>query len=165
MQIKSILLLLPFIVVAAASPLASSDIVSDANTPDCPDYCAGTAYDPTMTDTYICGDSRLGPTHLPTSGELGDLVDPYNRFGNLCPGQFVAKWCDSTTGRYNYPPQDGFQINTDGSPIEGTITLPVGFLIDRFGLDSGRYASPRDAPYMQRSLPPSGLNTPQSSPV
>lgn len=165
MQMKNILLLLPFILVAAASPRPLSDIPSDTNTTQCPDYCAGTAYNSSLTLTYVCGDPRLGPRQLPTGIVLGDLVDTYQRFGNLCPGQFLARWYNSTAGSYIYPPQGGFQLNTDNSPIEGMINLPVGFQIDRFGSEYGTYTSPKGAPYMQRALPPSNLDTPQSSPV
>jgi len=168
MQLKNILSLLPLIAVAAASPHnlpPSTDVPLDANTPQCPHYCAGTAYNPSLTQTYVCGDARLGPRKLPTGIVLGDLVNDYKRFGNLCPGHFLAKWYNSTAGSYIYPPQAGFQLNTDNSPIDGTITLPVGFQIDRFGSEYGTYTSPRGAPYMQRALPPSNLDTPQSSPV
>lgn len=170
MQLKNIFSLLPLIAVAAAAPHntkspPSSDIPSDTNTPECPDYCAGTAYNSTLIDTYVCGDPRLGPRTLPTGIVLGDLVDNYKRFGDLCPGQFLAKWYDSTAKTYKPSPQGGYQLNTDNMPIKGTITLPVGFQIDRFGLEYGTYTSPRGAPYMQRSIPPSSLDTPQSSPV
>ena len=165
MQLKSILSLLPLIAVATAIPASSKDESSDANTPQCPHYCAGTAYNSSLTQTYVCGDPRLGPHILPKGIVLGDLVDSYKRFGDLCPGQFLAKWYNSTAGSYIYPPQAGFQLNTDNSPIEGTITLPVGFQIDRFGSEYGTYTSPRGAPYSQRALPPSNLDTPQSSPV
>jgi hypothetical protein len=171
MQLINVLSLFPLIAVAAASPLAQNhppsprDVPSDANTPQCPNYCAGTAYNASLMETYLCGDARLGPRILPTGIVLGDLVDSYKPFGDLCPGQFLAKWYDSTAGSYNYPPQAGFQLNTGNSPIQGTITLAVGFQIDRFGSEYGLYTSPRGAPYMQRALPPSSLDTPQSSPV
>jgi Tuberculosis necrotizing toxin len=172
MQIKNIFSLLPLIAVAVASPLAQTQnppttkaVLSDANTTQCPNYCSGTAYNSSLTQTYVCGDARLGPLLLPTGIVLGDLVDTYKRFGNLCPGQFLAKWYNSTAGSYIYPPQAGFQLNTNNSPIEGNITLPVGFQIDRFGSEYGTYTSPRGAPYNQRALPPSNLDTPQSSPL
>lgn len=160
---------LPVLFLAAlsnASPVRRADGVSAANsTAKCPDYCAGTAYDPDLSDTYVCGDSRLGPKRLPTKLPLGDLVDDYDRFGGLCPGQFLAKWYNATAGSYIYPPQDGFQLNTDGERIQGNITLPVGFLIDRFGSEYGAYTSPYAAPYIQRALPPSNLDTPQTNPT
>lgn len=169
MQLKNILSLLPLIAITAASPRtslpSSSDVSSDDNTPKCPDYCAGTAYNESLSQTYVCGDFRLGPRTLPTGIELGDLVHDYKRFGELCPGQFLDKWYNPDAASYIYPPQAGFQFNTDGSPIEGTITLSVGVQVDRFGSEYGTYTSPRDAPYIQRSLPPSNLDTLQSSPV
>jgi len=174
MQLKIILSLIPLIAVAAAassqSPFTTKAIVSDANTPQCPDYCAGTAYNSSLAQTYVCGDARLGPRILPTGILPGDLVHRYQPFGNLCPGQFLAIWYDSksTPPKYRNPPNFGFQLATDNSSIQGNITLPVGFEIDRFGLEVGKYASPRGAPYIQRALPPDSLNTPQpndSSPV
>ena len=152
MQLKNFISLLPLIAVAAAYPQTLPRAV-----PQCPNYCAGTAYN---SSTYVCGDPRLGPLVLPTGIILGDLVNTYKPFGDLCPGQFLAKWYNSTAGSYIYPPQDGFQLNTDNSPIEGNITLPVGFQIDRFGSEFGTFTSPRGAPYMQRALPPSNLDTP-----
>ena len=37
--------------------------------------------------------------------------------------------------------------------------LEVGTLVDRFGSENGTFVSAADAPYDQRSLPPSSLNT------
>ena len=172
MQIKNVLTLIPLIAVAVALPQTQSRpptkavlSESNANTPQCPNYCSGTASNSSLAQTYVCGDARLGPLILPTGIELGDLVNTYKRFGNLCPGQFLAKWYNSTAGSYIYPSQDGFQLNTNNSPIKGNITLPVGFQIDRFGSEFGTFTSPRGAPYMQRALPPSNLDTPQSSPL
>lgn len=185
MQIKYVLPLLSLVTVSVATPVPSPglllglpildpivtglfgilDIPTDKNTPKCPNYCAGTAYNVSQVGTYVCGDSRLGPRRLPRRLPLGDLVNSYHRFGELCPGQFLAKWYDSAAGSWVYPPQAGFQLTSVGTPIEGTITLPVGFLLDRFGSEYGTYTSPQGAPYMQRSLPPSNLDTPQSTPV
>jgi len=170
MQLKNILSVLPIIGIARAAalpqnPPAIKAVNLDADTPQCPNYCDGTAFNTSLTDTYVCGDARLGPRKLPTGIVLGDLVDDYKPFGNLCPGQFLAKWYNNTAGSYNYPPQAGFQLNTNNLPIEGNITLPLGSQIDRFGTEFGTYTSPRGAPYMQRALPPSNLDTPQSSPV
>lgn len=170
MQIKNVLSLIPLIAVAVALPQTPSPpptrvVLSDANTPQCPNYCSGTAYNASLAQTYVCGDARLGPRILPTGIVLGDLVNTYKRFGDLCPGQFLAKWYNATAGSYIYPPQNGFQLNTNNLPIEGNVTLPIGFQIDRFGSEFGTFTSPRGAPYMQRALPPSNLDTPQSSPL
>lgn len=132
--------------------------------PDYPQYCAGTAGNATLNSTYVCGDSRLGPVVLPTNPPTDGLVDIYDRFGGLCPGQFLATYYDESAKSWIYPPDDGFQLDTAGDPIAAEMTLPVGLLIDRFGSEYGSYASPAAAPYMQRALPPSNLDTPAGNP-
>jgi hypothetical protein len=102
---------------------------------------------------------------MPDSFGISDIVNPYDRLGGLCPGAFLAKWTNPTTGSYNYPPQNGFQLNTAGNPIQGNITLLVGMVLDRFGSEYGAFFSPIDAPYIQRALPPSNLDTPASNPI
>jgi hypothetical protein len=37
-------------------------------------------------------------------------------------------------------------------------------LMDRFGSEYGSFVSPAGAPYMQRALPPSNLDTPTTDP-
>lgn len=128
----------------------------------CRDYCKGTKFNQSLTGQYICGDFRLGPKRLPTRFPVFDIIDDYDRFGGLCPGEFLAKWYNPSTGFPNYPPLNGFQLNTAGAPIQGNITLAVGFLIDRFGSEFGSFASPEGAPYDQRALPPGNLNPPAS---
>jgi hypothetical protein len=90
---------------------------------------------------------------------LSDITHPYKRFGDLCPRLFLAKWTNASNGFYRYPPQNGFQLSTEGLPIQGNMTLTVGMLLDRFGGDGGNFLSPADAPYSQRALPPSNLDT------
>lgn len=46
-----------------------------------------------------------------------------------------------------------------GQPIVGNVTLPVGQKLDRFGGEGGNFLSPLGAPYIERSLPPSNLDT------
>jgi hypothetical protein len=166
MQVIQLFQLFSLFFLANASPLPVSirDATSDANTPQCPSFCAGTLTNESLIHDYVCGDTRLGPKRLPTHLPLGSLLDIYDQFGGLCPGQFLAKWFNSTSGYYNYPPVDGFQLNTASAPIEGTITFPVGFLMDRFGSEYGSFVSPAGAPYMQRALPPSNLDTPPADP-
>lgn len=89
----------------------------------------------------------------------------YDRFGGLCPGAFLAVWYNATAASYIYPPDNGFQLTTTDTPIDGTTTLPVGALLDRFGSEYGSFTSPYGAPYMQRALPPSNLDTPMTSPT
>ncbi len=128
------------------------------------DYCAGTLNNQTLIHIYVCGDSRLGPKRLPTKLPLGSELVTYDRFGGLCPSDYLAKWYNATAVSYIYPPDDGFQLSTTKSPIEGIITLPIGVLLDRFGSEYGSFMSPYGAPYMQRALPPSNLDTPASDP-
>ncbi|CAK7237235.1 hypothetical protein SEUCBS140593_009890 [Sporothrix eucalyptigena] len=133
--------------------------------PNFPLYCAGTINNGSLNSTYVCGDSRLGPVVLPSHPPTDSLVEVYDRFGGLCPGQFLATYYDAAAGSWKYPPFDGFQLDTAGKPIATAMTLPAGFLIDRFGSEYGSYASPAAAPFMQRALPPSSLDTPAGNPV
>jgi hypothetical protein len=64
-----------------------------------PRYCAGTNFTVSLTGTYLCGDSRLGPTKLPQRSDdltlapvLANALYSYDRFGGLCPGEFVKRW-------------------------------------------------------------------------
>ncbi|KAK3324375.1 hypothetical protein B0T19DRAFT_402610 [Cercophora scortea] len=127
-------------------------------------YCVGTNYNKTLEKDYVCGDFRLGPVKLPNRLPLDSLLDIYDRFGGLCPGPFLTAYFNTTSGWWNYPPEAGFSLSTAGVAIRGNITLPTGTLIDRFGSEYGTYVSPAAAPYMQRALPPSNLDTPQDNP-
>jgi hypothetical protein len=91
---------------------------------------------------------------------LDNLIVSYDRLGGLCPGAFLQKWYNATAMSYIFPPSDGFQLNTASQPIDGNITLAVGTMLDRFGPETGTFLSPAGAPYNQRSLPPSNLDTP-----
>ena len=136
----------------------------------------------------MCNDPRLGPVQLPTAFPLRSFVSDYDRFGGQPRGEFLAKWTDPKTGKYKYPPQDGFQLDVEGKPIKGNMTLLPGTKLDRFGSEYGRFAlivsflsyfrcspllprstspnlrlgsfiSAADSPYAQRALPPSSLDT------
>jgi hypothetical protein len=98
--------------------------------------CTGTLDGGEAAETYICRDSRLGPKVLPRKLPLGTFVSDYDRFGGLAPGNFLKKWTASD-GTYIYPPQNGFQLNTDGAAINGTMLLQTGALVDRFGSEYG----------------------------
>ena len=104
-------------------------------------------------------------------------MSDYDRFGGETPGIFLQKWTKG--GSFVYPPQNGFQLTTDGQPILGNMTLMVGTKVDRFGSEygmsrgrfadayvslAGSYVSAADAPYSQRALPPSNLDTPVDTP-
>lgn len=112
---------------------------------------------------YFCGDWRLGPARLPVKGLLGNILYDYQRLGTLTPVEFVNKYwnplANKGQGDWFYPTQDGFQLGKDDKPIKGTQTLHIGRKVDRFGAESGRFMSPAGAPYKERSLPPSNLDT------
>lgn len=150
---------------ACIVPVQAAPLADRMDRCQCTD-CAGTDYNVTLLDTYVCGDWRLGPKKLPDMPPLESLVETYDRFGGLCPGEYLESWWNSTTWRY--PEQDGFSLDytndPKGHPIDGNLTLPVNTLIDRFGKETGAFFSPASAPYMQRALPPSNLDTPQDNP-
>ncbi|KIM78525.1 hypothetical protein PILCRDRAFT_824429 [Piloderma croceum F 1598] len=145
--------------IVSAAP-ATTEPVSTRNSCGA-DYCAGTNNN---DSNYVCGDVRLGPVKLPTKLPLASEVYAYDRLGGLCPGAFLTKWYNDTAQSYIYPPQNGFQLNTAGQPIEGNQTLAVGMRLDRFGSEYGSFLSPAGAPYSQRALPPSNLDAPTSIP-
>lgn len=156
---------------ALATPLsARADTKASA-------YCAGTEYDASMVDTYICGDKRLGPVVFPQDPPLDSALESYDRFGGLTPQQFLEKWWDpdyanrdGSKGAWKYPPQEGFSLDISVTsflprPIAGNLELTNGTLVDRFGGESGRFLGAYGAPYIQRALPPDNLDTPQTDPV
>lgn len=154
MYIPSALFLVPAILVASVQ--ADQLLPRDAHSVcDCTNTNASAPTKPPS----ICNDPRLGPVQLPTKLPLLSFVDNYNRFGNLTPGEFLAKFTNKTNGWWIYPPADGFSLDMNGQPIKGNMTLGVGTKIDRFGYESGRYVSAADAPFNQRSLPPDSLDT------
>lgn len=149
-----------FVALSVFASLVLSAPLEPRSNNRCPDYCAGTNFNKTLSHIYLCGDFRLGPVRLPTNHPIADLVDNYDRFGGLCPGDFITKWWSIRENSYNYPTQQGFSIDTAGKLIQGTVTLKAGVLLDRFGFETGEYVSPQGAPYEQRAIPPSNLNTP-----
>ncbi|KAJ5302431.1 hypothetical protein N7476_009230 [Penicillium atrosanguineum] len=122
------------------------------------DPCAGIT---STNTTYVCGDYRLGPVKTPRKFPLNNELRTYERFGELCPVEFLKKWAGSSdsSDSYEYPPSNGFVINSAGAAILGNITLPVDQKLDRFGSEYGSFLAALGAPYIERSLPPSNLNT------
>lgn len=108
----------------------------------------------------ICNDPRLGPIGLPRTLPLLSFVSDYDRFGGDTPGKFLVKWTDEKTGRWIWPKAAGYSLDIEGKPIVGKMILEVGTQVDRFGSENGTYVSAADAPFDQRSLPPSSLSTP-----
>ncbi|KAJ5675745.1 hypothetical protein N7462_008642 [Penicillium macrosclerotiorum] len=123
-----------------------------------PNPCAGIV---SQNDSYVCGDSRLGPVKAPKKFPLNNELRTYARFGSLCPVDFLEKWAGSinSSASYEYPPSNGFVVDTKDAPILGNATLSVGQKVDRFGSEYGSFLAPLGSPYIQRSLPPSNLIT------
>ncbi|KAL9001736.1 MAG: hypothetical protein Q9188_005296 [Gyalolechia gomerana] len=121
-----------------------------------------------MCDLSVC--KRVVPGRVMRDGSCGAGLGVYFRlvawrfvstyqlpFGGVQPGAFLDRWTNEN-GFYLYPPQNGFQIDLAGNPILGDLTLRPGTRVDRFGSE---YA---DAPYAQRALLPSNLDTPPATP-
>lgn len=53
----------------------------------------------------------------------------------------------------------GYVSADNGNVILGNVSLPVGQKLDRFGSEYGSFLAPLGAPYIERSLPPSNLDT------
>jgi hypothetical protein len=106
---------------------------------------------------YYCQDMRLGPAMLPATPALAPLLTHYTHLGGICPSKWLEVYTLST-GKYDYPPSDGFQLSTANVPIKGEELLPRGTRLDRFGDSRGRFLSPAYTPVEQRALPPSRLN-------
>jgi hypothetical protein len=118
-------------------------------------------------DSYL-GDKRLGPAKLPKKGPVGLEMIGYQRTGGLTPAGFLAKYWDpslnSGAGGWLYPPQDGYLIRADGTPIQWEQQLWAGLTIDRYGSEYGGFLSPAGLPYFTRAIPPTNLNgTPPAS--
>ncbi|KAK4158053.1 hypothetical protein C8A00DRAFT_39609 [Chaetomidium leptoderma] len=168
-----LLALLPFLPTSLAEGGEGETSSPSCGRRNTPRYCAGTNYTTSLLQTYLCGDSRLGPTRLPLRSDdlavapvLANALYGYDRFGGLCPGEFIRQWFNESEGWWNYPPQSGFVVaNPEGGPttqrggvpIQGKVTLAEETLLDRFGSEYGTFVSPAGAPYAQRALPPSNL--------
>lgn len=110
---------------------------------------------------YFHGDSRLGPDHLPLLGAVGLELLGYFRTGGEPSGVFLGTYYDpaanSGTGGWIYPPDNGYALAPDGTPIEYHQTLLPGQDIDRFGSEYGGFLAPEGLPYSARSIPPQSL--------
>ncbi|MFD7029278.1 TNT domain-containing protein [Streptomyces sp. NPDC059917] len=142
-------LLLSLLLLALATPPATAATPSPAPAAD---VCTGRYGD----------DARLGPEVLPTRDghPVGRLLDGWRRTGALEPAAFLRQYWEGPpeTGRWKYPPHDGF-AELNGVPDRTDDALPPGSLLDRFGPDSGSFLAPAGDPYPARSLPPQSLRT------
>ncbi|WP_027941053.1 TNT domain-containing protein [Amycolatopsis taiwanensis] len=106
---------------------------------------------------YFRNDPRLGPADLPENGAVGELLRDYHRLDSFQANPFIDCFWDPTAtmgnGGWRFPTNNGF---ADGFTV---FNLVPGQVIDRFGSNGGRFFSPFGAPFSQRALPPSSLDT------
>ncbi|CCE27821.1 uncharacterized protein CPUR_01295 [Claviceps purpurea 20.1] len=132
--------------------------------------CAGTAFNSSLAKEVFCGDPRLGPIDYQShdSKAIVPITRTWHRLGRLCPGEFLKRWTNKD-GRFIYPIEDGFQLDSHKHAIKQTAVLCPGTLVDRFGGEQGSFLAPAGMRYEARSIPPSNLVTvtrkePNSSP-
>ena len=104
--------------------------------------------------TYVI---KLGPDHLPVLGTVGEQLHGYDRTGHRSVGTFLATYFDDATGSFRFPPQDGYVIRPDGTPLRWQQHLVPGTRIDRYGSEFGAFLAPEGARYASRSIPPQNL--------
>ncbi|GLY29397.1 TNT domain-containing protein [Kineosporia sp. NBRC 101731] len=136
-------------VVAPVAPAQASSVVAPV--------AAGRELSTTCSVEYAEGDRRLGPATLPNSGTVGFELKGYRRTGELSAQAFLAEYYDASVGTWIYPPQNGYQLGSDGAPEVWRKTLKVGRELDRFGSEYGAFLSPAGTPYAERAIPPSNL--------
>ncbi|MDX2598017.1 MULTISPECIES: TNT domain-containing protein [Streptomyces] len=116
----------------------------------------------TALQPYFLDDWRLGPRQLPRTGALGKMLRGYHRTDSVSPYWFLGCYwqTDPRTGKSGwwYPDHDGFVLR-DGKPLERTVTLRKGQLVDLFGSGFGNFLAPAGTPYAQRAIPPSNLDS------
>ncbi|MDT0331706.1 TNT domain-containing protein [Nocardiopsis lambiniae] len=144
---------LTLLAVAAPAHAAPPPVPSEV-----PAGCPVLTPPPTAEDLerYLCGDRRLGPAELPDDGPVGGLLDGYERLGDLTPEAFLDRWWGPDG--WEYPDHMGFEV-VDGEPVTEVMTLPEGWMLDRFGSPWGTFLAPAGARYAERALPPDSLNT------
>lgn len=106
---------------------------------------------------YFDGNRLLGPQTLPVAGRVGRELRRYRRTGNLTVTGFLARYYDTATGSWRYPPDNGYVIR-HGRPIEFRFRLRPGLRIDRYGSEYGSFLAPQGLRYAGRSIPPASLD-------
>jgi len=103
-------------------------------------------------------DARLGPKRLPTAGPLATVLAGYDRLAGTTARRYLATYYDAAAKTWRYPPQGGYLLTPEGTPIRMQVTLFAGMRIDRFGSEFGGYLSPAGTPYAARGIPPQSLD-------
>ena len=119
---------------------------------------------PRPTEPGTWADSPLGksPDELAQAANqaaqdpvTGPLLKDYQPPYLQDPDSYWREYWDPEDDRWRYPDAGG---SVPGTQRE--VTLPVGYLIDRFGSDYGTYFARVDTPYTARSLPPTQTSAP-----
>ncbi len=146
---------------ATATLTPTADAAPDAPVPPSTCPTGGTPVNYTFppptppTDVYFQSDPRLGPQHLPNSGQVGPLLDQYQRFMAMGPKNLTdCYWVDSVSG-WRYPPNDGFEPGA-----RHLMTVAAGRKLQLFGNPrSGKFVAPAGTLYSQEAIPPGNLDT------
>nr|QIZ01800.1 TNT domain-containing protein [Streptomyces sp. S1D4-11] len=116
----------------------------------------------TAYQRYYLDDWRLGPRYLIQSGALGRMLQGYHRTDHTSAYWFLGCYwqTDPQTGKSGwwYPDHNGFVLR-NGKPVEHSVTLRQGQLVDLFGSGFGNFLAPAGTPYAKRAIPPSNLDT------
>jgi hypothetical protein len=133
---------------APTGPTATTATASLAGRPTPPNECSTTSFR---------NDPLLGPAELPTIGVVAREVRAYRRTGFYPPNLFLARYTDPVTGKYVFPPYNGFAVGPYDRPIIHVQNLLPGARIDRYGAETGAFLAPFGAAYGSRAIPPSNL--------
>lgn len=109
------------------------------------------------SDSYLDGDSRLGPAATPDQGPVALELTGYRRLAGMTPREFIARYWDPATKSWRYPPDSGFLVIA-GKPLMSRLTLEPGEPLDRYGSLYGGFLAPAGTSYAARSIPPSSLD-------
>lgn len=144
---------------AAAAAITLSGVgvgVAQAASPAVTPVATNTPLDQ-CSATYFDGNSLLGPEQLPLFGRVGVQLIGYRRTGGESQAQFLAEYHNANG--WIYPPDNGYLTTSPGHPIEWVQTLVPGQRIDRYGSVYGSFLAPEGTPYLERSIPPSSLES------
>jgi hypothetical protein len=119
--------------------------------------------EPDRHELYLCGDRRLGPVKLPTTGVFKNIFDGYDRHAAHCPHGYLSTFWELVKDgpRWIFPKYDGFAVmQHEGkpTPITADVILPIGTLVDRFGHPGGAYLAPAGTPFKLRAIPMENLS-------
>ena len=126
---------------------------------------------PTYDEAAIATSGPVGELGDAVVGKVAETAAPavkrlLGKFADVV-GQLFGKAAESTTGSLDTIPE-GLRIQPYYPPNSGFAEAPVtkalqpGEMFDRFGLDTGRFASPAGTPAYMRSLPPGATESPYS---